>query len=669
MSAFSSASEVSSSEENVSHAQAKMSMVQSFKNLNIGRKLTIGFGILVLLTLLIIALIYQGSRQATFLINQTEDQRAPTALASSSAQANLLRMLAAARGYLALGDPLFLDDYYTAETAFEKDLGELKQHLSTDIDSENKDRVAQLELSFAEWKPLPEQLFELRDDRLAREPAYRILAIEGVAYGGRVLLDLQKMIDSQALRDPSRENIELLRDMARFQGSFAAMLSGLRNYVTTQNRIFRQEYDANLTLNNIAWQTLLDKRSRGLLTGTQQELLNHIEQNRTLFLALPEEQIFTILESDRSREDLYLFATEAVPLNEKMLALLDQITVDQQNLLRSDLSQGRSRLNLAVRQTLTFGFIALVLGTGMSFLFRENIAGPIRRLTSIAEQIRSGDLQAQAPIESRDEIGILAHTFNNMTGKLRQTLFQVQKEKKRADDLLNVVIPIGVDLSSEKDFNRLLEKMLLEAKSFCRANAGILYLRTPDNKLRFEIVRNDNQQIAMGGTTGTAVPYTPLPLQDPTGEPNCARVATHAAVMGQTINVVNAQEVAAYDFSGPDSENGYYGAAFLSIPLLNSQNQVIGVMELVDPADAETGQVIGFDTNLQQMMESFSSLAVAALEAYIREQSLRAEIQQLRIEIDEAKRQQQVSEIVDTDFFSELQAKARDIRRRHRPAD
>jgi len=64
------------------------------------------------------------------------------------------------------------------------------------------------------------------------------------------------------------------------------------------------------------------------------------------------------------------------------------------------------------------------------------------------------------------------------------------------------------------------------------------------------------------------------------------------------------------------------------------------------------------------MMESFSSLAVAALEAYIREQSLRQEIRQLRIEIDEVKRQQQVSEIVESDFFQDLQARARAMRGR-----
>jgi hypothetical protein len=88
-------------------------------------------------------------------------------------------------------------------------------------------------------------------------------------------------------------------------------------------------------------------------------------------------------------------------------------------------------------------------------------------------------------------------------------------------------------------------------------------------------------------------------------------------------------------------------------------------MQLINAQD-ETGQIISFDQSLQRMMESFSSLAVAALEAYIREQSLKQEIKQLRIEIDEVKRQKQVEEIVETDFFQDLQAKAREIRRRGR---
>jgi nitrate/nitrite-specific signal transduction histidine kinase len=316
--------------------------------------------------------------------------------------------------------------------------------------------------------------------------------------------------------------------------------------------------------------------------------------------------------------------------------------------------------------------IALILGVVLAVIFHENIAGPVRRLTGVAEEIREGDLKAQASIESADEIGILAATFNNMTSQLRQTLFQVRKEKKRADDLLNVVIPIGVELSSEKDFNRLLETMLVEAKSFCHANAGSLYLRpTGEDHLRFVIMRNDLQNIALGGTTGKEVPFQPLPLQDENGQPNHSYVATHVALSGDTVNIANTAEVEeGFDFSGLKSEDGTISfpspTSMLTIPLKNSQNEVLGVLQLLDAQEPENEHIIPFDQNLQQMMESFSSLASAALAAYIREQGLRREIQQLRIEIDEAKRQEQVSEIVDSDFFTDLQARAQEIRRRGR---
>ncbi len=53
---------------------------------------------------------------------------------------------------------------------------------------------------------------------------------------------------------------------------------------------------------------------------------------------------------------------------------------------------------------------------------------------------------------------------------------------------------------------------------------------------------------------------------------------------------------------------------------------------------------------------------------YQREQNLVHQIQELKIEIDEAKRQKEVSDIVDTDFFHDLQSRASEMRqRRARP--
>ena len=56
---------------------------------------------------------------------------------------------------------------------------------------------------------------------------------------------------------------------------------------------------------------------------------------------------------------------------------------------------------------------------------------------------------------------------------------------------------------------------------------------------------------------------------------------------------------------------------------------------------------------------------IMADKVYQREQSLKRQVEALKIEIDETKRKKQVSEIADSDFFRELQAKARDMRSKH----
>jgi methyl-accepting chemotaxis protein len=646
------------------------------KNLNIGVRLLIGFGIMVIITLFGAAISYLSSTRAADSINNTVDFRMPVALAASSAQADLLRMIGDVRGYLALGDQEFRTSYLQSKAAFEQDLAVLTR-LSPNMDETNRQKFNQLKSTYDQWAESPQQLFELRDDQLEREPAYKLLATDGVKKAGTVLIGMQNLIETQAQQEPSPQNMALLKDMANFQGSFAAMLSGLRGYVTTRYRFFRGEYEANFDLNEIAWERLNDTQAN--LTPDEQVIFADIAKNREDFLKLPA-RIFETLEGPRWREDLYLFRTETIPATETMQQLLTEITRNQQDRLVTELAAGRAGLTNANRQTLFGGIAALILGLVLAYVFRENIAGPVRRLTSIAEQIRTGDLEARARIEATDEIGLLAGTFNNMTSQLRQTLLQVRKEKKRADDLLNVVIPIGIELSLEKNFNRLLENMLLEAKKFCQADAGIVYLKD-DDRLKFVIVRNDTLRIAMGGIGDKEITFSRLPIVMPVYDDETTpgakhqSIAAHAVSAGQTLNIADAYQPDLLSAYGPgvfDEKTDYQSVSYLTIPLKNSQNEVLGVLQLINPQDPETGQIIPFDPNLQQMMESYSSLAVAALEAYIREQSLKQEIQQLRIEIDEVKRQKQVSEIVDTDFFQDLQAKARSIRSRRsgtRPTD
>src|SRR5215204_1926156 len=102
------------------------------------------------------------------------------------------------------------------------------------------------------------------------------------------------------------------------------------------------------------------------------------------------------------------------------------------------------------------------------------------------------------------------------------------------------LIDIGIALSAERDYARLMERILLEAKDFTGADAGTLYLNNEDKELTFQIVRNDTLGIAYGGTTGAEIKFKPVPLVTADGKPNVHNVASYSAITGQLINIPDA---------------------------------------------------------------------------------------------------------------------------------
>jgi RsiW-degrading membrane proteinase PrsW (M82 family)/GAF domain-containing protein len=258
-----------------------------------------------------------------------------------------------------------------------------------------------------------------------------------------------------------------------------------------------------------------------------------------------------------------------------------------------------------------------------------------------------------------------------ITGQLRNVLIRVGVEKRRADSLLEIVIPIGVQLTYEKNLQKLLENMLVEAKNFCSADGGTLYLKK-GNTLEFAVMHNDSLNIDMGGTSGKEITLPALNLYNADGKPNSRNLAAHVALTGKTVNIEDSYENRQFDFSGArefDEQHNYASVSFLTIPLKSSSGEVHGVLQLLNALDSRKKTLVAFDNNLQQLMESFSSLASAALEGYILEQSLRKEIQQLRIEIDQSKREKQVSEITETSYFRGLKVKAQNMREGKKEAD
>lgn len=177
---------------------------------------------------------------------------------------------------------------------------------------------------------------------------------------------------------------------------------------------------------------------------------------------------------------------------------------------------------------------------------------------------------------------------------------------------------IGIALSQEKNLDRLLESILLAAKQITRADGGTLYRRTAGNpdELRFEIIRNDTLDIAMGGTTGRPVPFPPLPLRTAEGGENTTMVAAYAALKGRTVAIADAYQEQGFDFSGTqafDRRTGYRSTSFLTVPMKNHEDDIIGVLQLINARDPATGAVAPFSETDVRLAESLASQAAMAL--------------------------------------------------------
>jgi HD-GYP domain-containing protein (c-di-GMP phosphodiesterase class II) len=172
---------------------------------------------------------------------------------------------------------------------------------------------------------------------------------------------------------------------------------------------------------------------------------------------------------------------------------------------------------------------------------------------------------------------------------------------------------IGIALSKEKDINKLLEAILVAAKKLVNADGGTLY-RVKDRMLHFEIVRNDSLNIAMGGSV--VIPFKPIQLYDKMGQPDNHHVVTYAALHDETINIEDAYTESNFDFSGTrqiDQQTGYRSKSFLTVPMKNHEDQIIGVLQLINAKDPLTGEITTFSKADQQLAESLASQAAIAL--------------------------------------------------------
>lgn len=167
---------------------------------------------------------------------------------------------------------------------------------------------------------------------------------------------------------------------------------------------------------------------------------------------------------------------------------------------------------------------------------------------------------------------------------------------------------IGQALSAERNLDKLLEMIVDETRTFTNADAGTLYIKE-ENVLKFKIIQNDSMKIRMGGTSNNSITFPPVEIKE-------SNVSGYVALKDISVNISDVYNSDLFDFTGPkkfDETNKYRTRSMLVVPMKNHENDVIGVLQLINAKELETNKVIPFSPEYENLTLSLASQAAVAI--------------------------------------------------------
>ncbi|MDT8335888.1 MAG: HD domain-containing phosphohydrolase [Desulfurivibrionaceae bacterium] len=175
------------------------------------------------------------------------------------------------------------------------------------------------------------------------------------------------------------------------------------------------------------------------------------------------------------------------------------------------------------------------------------------------------------------------------------------------------LVKIGMALSAEKKLENLLEMIVSEARRYTNADGGTLYIKNEREELEFKIIQNDTLGIR-AGRGGEHIDWAPIALREGGGRENHRNVSAHCALVGKAVNIDDVYS-ADFDFEGTrrfDAKTGYRSKSMLLVPLRGHEDEVIGVLQLLNAMDPDTGGVVGFgDLGIDDITSLASQAAIA----------------------------------------------------------
>jgi GAF domain-containing protein/HAMP domain-containing protein len=312
--------------------------------------------------------------------------------------------------------------------------------------------------------------------------SFFLLAVLMVAIGAFSLYNLRQL--NASTEEILREHQPSLTDMATIESSALFHSLKVDQYVTTGNRAHLRAVE---DLRNRVEVSLTDLEARSH-SPEDQQLVQKIREAYATYVSLSDElQTFYQLHPDDTASIEGRQMRVSALLENALLSNADAMYEAKQSQAQALIQANRELYLVYVRITVISSLVLTLLAVGLSIFISRSIILPIRQLVEATQRIAGGDLAARAQVETSDEIGTLAGTFNAMAAQLQEVIGTLEQRVAERTQGLKTAAEVARATTSVLDPDHLLRQVVDLARE--RFNLYYVGLFLLDEERKFAVLR------------------------------------------------------------------------------------------------------------------------------------------------------------------------------------
>ena len=397
----------------------------NFKNMTIGKKIGLGYGVITFILMGVVLATIQQVKTMETITKRVIELRTPTAHASLMMLNGINHSLASLRGWIILGDPKFQTERALAWA--EQINPSLKQmhRLAADwTDMENIIRLKSVEKEIDAFKATQQKIEDIARTR-ENSPAQKILFDKAEPLEKDIVTIVSKMIKLEMKNKITSKNKQLIGILANIETTTSLSLERADEFLLSGKAEFKKESQENWKKNVEHMMTLQENKKT--LNSEQSKNFEKLQRGLNQFGPLLED-IIRIRSGEEWNIANYWVKTQATLVAFRIKELLNDMSANQEKLLENDVDEISSRTHFLIVLLVGLFFAAALISGVLAASITRSISEPILDASKLANELVHGKFRKKRlPIQSKNELGTLSQSFNELLDKF-------QEENKNSKD-------------------------------------------------------------------------------------------------------------------------------------------------------------------------------------------------------------------------------------------